>query len=388
MNIVNDNISALSTILPLNAELEISPLARLFHETTTSYKFVFFLSLLDILKRNKFEPGEPILFRDLTVEMLANSWYPHTYFRLSFGRQDQITAKLDALPLEIGEPILKFRDPDKKLLRATIGRHALDHSLMRFVPFRLLRPFFEDELRGMPDHKVDAAIIRLTKRDCGARAPLYSFSDQRDAILPHPLWTEYLRLHFSLIQGWAAWHWLEYMQRCNRAVPAISAKLFPPQERSSLRPQIEYWKLVIQLQDLKCIYTDSALNPDRLSLDHFLPWSFVAHDQLWNLVPTFPEINSSKLDHLPAETYCRRLARLQHQGLVLTSQRMPQSRWERVVEPFLADLKLADRGELLDERKLTAAYESCVKPQLAIAKSLGFTPNWRYQTGAGGGGGS
>jgi len=116
-----------------------------------------------------------------------------------------------------------------------------------------------------------------------------------------------------------------------------------------------------------------------MSLDHFLPWSFVAHHQLWNLVPTLPEVNSSKLDRLPAETYCRRLAQLQHQGLVLTSQRMPESQWERVVEPFLSDLKLADRRDLLDEHKLAEAYELCVKPQLAIAKTLGFTPNWHYQ---------
>lgn len=383
MKIVTDNWSVPPTILPLNAELEVAPLARLFDETTNSYKFVFFLSLLDILKRNQFRAGDPIPFRDLVVEMLANSWYPHTYFRLSFGRQDQITARLDSLRLEIGEPILKFKDPDKKLLRATIAEHPLDHSLMRFVPFRLLRPFFEEELRGIPDYKVNDAIARLASGERGQKAPLYSFSEQHDAILPHPLWTEYLRVHFALIQGWAAWHWLEYMQRCNQAVPAISAKLFPPQERGSLRPQIEYWKLAIQHLDLRCIYTDSVLSADRMSLDHFLPWSFVAHHQLWNLVPTLPEVNSSKLDRLPAETYCRRLAQLQHQGLVLTSQRMPESQWERVVEPFLSDLKLADRRDLLDEQKLAEAYELCVKPQLAIAKTLGFTPNWHYQAGGG-----
>lgn len=35
-----------------------------------------------------------------------------------------------------------------------------------------------------------------------------------------------------------------------------------------------------------------------LSIDHFIPWSFVLHDEMWNLVPTFKNINSSKSDKL------------------------------------------------------------------------------------------
>jgi hypothetical protein len=50
-----------------------------------------------------------------------------------------------------------------------------------------------------------------------------------------------------------------------------------------------------------------------------LPWSFVAHDQLWNLTPTSPEVNSSKSDNLPANTYFDRFVDLQHQGLITSS---------------------------------------------------------------------
>jgi hypothetical protein len=46
-------------------------------------------------------------------EILANAWYPHTYFKLSFGLQDKISDKLDFLNLEISEidifPGLKAR---------------------------------------------------------------------------------------------------------------------------------------------------------------------------------------------------------------------------------------------------------------------------------------
>ena len=256
-------LSAQNTTLPLTSGLDIAALSRLFSNTTTSYKYIFFLSYLDILKRKEFHAVEPISFRELTIEMLANAWYPHTYFKLSFGRQDLIAAKLDSLNLEISEPILKFRDADKKLLRGIIDSQLSDDSLMRYVPFRTLRPFFEEELKGVDDYKIDSTIARLSAKYFTTRKPIYSFINRADAILPHPLWAEYFKLHFAVIRSWAAWQWLGYMQRCNQVVPAISAKLFPPNERDSLKAQTEYWKLVIKNSEAKCIYSGEDLCADR-----------------------------------------------------------------------------------------------------------------------------
>jgi hypothetical protein len=78
--------------------------------------------------------------------MLANAWYPHTYFKLSFGAQDKIAQKLDSLTLEVSEPILRFTDTDKKLLRKTIASQNLNSvisCLRKYVPFRLIIPFLE-----------------------------------------------------------------------------------------------------------------------------------------------------------------------------------------------------------------------------------------------------
>lgn len=373
-----ENLSVQSATLPFNSELDIAALSRLFNNTTNSYKFVFLLSYLDILKRKKFKATEPIGFRELTVEMLANTWYPHTYFKLSFGLQDLITAKLDSLKLDIGEPILKFKDADKKLLRTTISNQVLDDSLMRYVPFRTLRPFFEEELKGTADYKVNSTIAQLTVEHFTERKPLYSFTNRWDAIIPHPLWTEYFKLHFTVIRGWTAWHWLEYMQLCNQAVPAISAKLFPPQERDSLKTQTEYWKLVIKHSEVKCIYSGERLSAGRISLDHFVPWSFVAHDLLWNVIPTLPEVNSAKSNCLPAIIYFDRFVALQHLGLTISREYVGERKWQKYVEPFLADLRVGELNDLLDYDKLKRAYEATLKPQLELAKTLGFQPNWSY----------
>ena len=35
------------------------------------------------------------------------------------------------------------------------------------------------------------------------------------------------------------------------------------------------------------------------NVDHFVPWSFVANDELWNLIPMESSLNSSKSNYLP-----------------------------------------------------------------------------------------
>ena len=34
-------------------------------------------------------------------------------------------------------------------------------------------------------------------------------------------------------------------------------------------------------------------------MDHFIPWSFVMNDELWNLMPMDPSLNGAKSNHLP-----------------------------------------------------------------------------------------
>lgn len=47
------------------------------------------------------------------------------------------------------------------------------------------------------------------------------------------------------------------------------------------------------------IYAQAELTERDVSIDHFIPWSYVAHDELWNLHPTTRAINASKSNKLP-----------------------------------------------------------------------------------------
>ncbi|WP_017301522.1 HNH endonuclease domain-containing protein [Nodosilinea nodulosa] len=375
--------------LPTSEQVNVAALTRIFADTTSSYKYLFFLSLLDILKRRHFEVLSPISFQEMIVEMLANAWFPHTFFKLSFGAQDQIANKLDSLALVIEEPIVRFKDTDKTLLRKAIASQNLKDAVLhlrRYVPFRLIIPFVESELVGVSRGKgnqLDMAMPVIADRCFDICKPLYRFDSIQykdcQGIIVHPAWASYLEQHYTIVRGWAAWEWLGYMQKRNPSTPAISNKLFMPVKRDSLAKQTEYWKLVMQSQELRCIYSGQVIDPNQFSLDHYLPWSFVAHDQLWNLVPTLQKVNSAKSNSIPSNEYFRDFVLLQHKGLTIAHGTLTEGKWAKQVEPYISNLSVSDRNELLNVEKLSEAYQHLLKPLISLASTQGFSFGWQYR---------
>lgn len=376
--------------LPKSDRVDMVALSRLFSEHTTSYKYLFFLSLLDIIKRRQFEVVSSISFQEIIVEMLANAWYPHTYFKLSFGTQDKITQKLDSLALEITEPIPKFTNTDNERLRKTIASQNLKPLVSyfkKYVPFRLISPFLDAELdenkvnRSRGDD-LEKAIPAIAEKYFDLKRPLYKFNgvERKDcnSLLVHPDWATYLEKHYGIIRAWASWKWAVYMQKHNRNTPNIIDKLFMPQERESLSEQTKYWKKIITHKPIRCIYSGSPINSKKISLDHYLPWSFVAHDRLWNLIPTHPNVNSSKSNNLPSNNYFESFVEIQCEGLKTYYTQVSHQKWVKEVESYISDLKVDDPQDLLDINKLRKAYELTINPLISLATIQGFTPNWLY----------
>ena len=71
--------------LPYHNQLEIGKLSAVFGNTTNSYKFYWFLAILDSMKEKE---DRLISLNELALRMVANVWYPLDYYKLSFGKQD------------------------------------------------------------------------------------------------------------------------------------------------------------------------------------------------------------------------------------------------------------------------------------------------------------
>ncbi|MDE2887741.1 MAG: hypothetical protein OXR72_05955 [Gemmatimonadota bacterium] len=364
--------------LPHSDQLDIATLSGLFRHTTNSYKYLFFVSLLSWMKDRRFEVYDGIPLRELEIEMLVTAWYPHVFFKLSFGTQDRIASALRSVPhIDDNRKLLTRSGRDELRRRLADSVDVPDHQLTRYVPHRILRPFFSCETRGMPDQRVNREVANLADELFQVRRPLFRFDHSEECIHLHPGWIAYLKDHQTILDGWALWHWADYMQRRNPGIPAVTRKLLPPERRAPLNSQKKFWKTVFDKSEIRCIYSGKTLNSDYV-LDHFLPWRFVAHDQLWNLVPVDSQVNSSKSDWIPSEIYLDSLAETQRVGLSVARDSLSDEKWRKEVAPYITDLYI-DAEETLDSEKLKSAYHRTLKPLMSIAEQQGFQSGWTYE---------
>ncbi len=360
--------------IPKSKKIDIGKLVRIFESTTNSYKYLFFQALLRKLHSDKFI-NNYIPLRSIAEEMLVIAWYPHRFYRLSFGKQDQVAVILDQLNL----------DPDfsvsEKTLRTTIKKtpSVLD-SLLRYVPFRLLTVFFDGELRGKSDRDKNFLIRELATKGFDSKKPLYRLLDTEELEVHHE-WAEYLLLNYSIVESWVLWKWQNYLQNKNPNVPAISKKLFQPPARVSLLKETAYWKSAFKQKTFYCIYTGQELDVSSISLDHFLPWSFVGHNQLWNLLPVSKSTNSSKGNRIPSlDRYLDELIEMQLNGLTESRKELTEKVWRGRTESFISDLRISDYDGLFNKNILKERYEVTMRSLVQLAKNTGFSCDWRFSS--------
>ena len=231
---------------------------------------------------------------DIVSRMVANAWYPIHYFRLSFGKSDSLSVIINELHRLTQIPIDASTDEIASGLKENIGNPQVKQHLRKLtnnVPYRFLSPWIETR-----DDKEMVLRSQQLENTC-----LYSLhkEDGEFYIAINPVWDFYLHQHYQILMDFTYWNLTLFLQARNPNVPAISSKLIRPENRNSLSKQHRYWDMAIAIGGpLRCIYTGKLLHEKAYDLDYFIPWSFVSHDLIWNLIPSDGSINSSKGNRL------------------------------------------------------------------------------------------
>lgn len=275
-----------------------------YQNMATSYK-AFWLKgiVLDIIERQ----SQHLTFEQIIHRMIVEAWYPIVQFRLHFGVQDQLGTLVDYIETtyHLGaethkNKLLSFLSEDERL-RADKTYNKLVHNFTQMVPYRLLTPFFEDTVKGLKDQKKNRAIAKHSLESTEA---FYRLDDKAQTLTVSSDWLAYILKNQAVILGWLKYKLATYIQRKNPSVPNILFKLDAPKLRELNQAKI-YWSTAIRELALGDLYTGYAFSQPhtaargQVSIDHFIPWSFVLHDELWNLLPTFKHINSAKSNKLP-----------------------------------------------------------------------------------------
>ena len=113
-----------------------------------------------------------------------------------------------------------------------------------------------------------------------------------------------------------------------------------------------------------------------MSIDHFVPWSYVAHDELWNLSPTTRSINSSKSNKLPKwNLYFEKLFRLEYQAYCLVWKNYDLlGLYNKCLDEHCNsdDVRRRLYRKGIAEEEYKANLESIILPVYTAAANMGF----------------
>ena len=341
-------------------------------KVVASYKMYWFLSILDEVVLGK----RRITFKTLICKMICKAWYPISKFKLSFGYCDNLGKVVEYISTTFPETLsLKEEELFKFLYESedkTLNKMIID--LTYNVPYRFLSPFFRKETHGKKSG-VEKIIQELSTTDERCVYSIWGEAKKDKFIIVKQEWCRYLKYNFKILQGWTYYKLVCFLQKRNPNVPAIAMKLEAPAKRN-LSSATKIWKAVIEKRGINDIYTGLDFSEDNfkehgvLSIDHFIPWSFVLHDQMWNLVPTFKNINSSKSDKLvPYGAYIDKFAKVQFNGFCY----VVENKKVNEVEEYREALKVYKVEELVErEGEFVKRLEEVVEPVYNIAVNQGF----------------
>ncbi|WP_175639280.1 HNH endonuclease [Metabacillus schmidteae] len=136
------------------------------------------------------------------------------------------------------------------------------------------------------------------------RGSFYAFDHKKEVLKLNPSVHAFMLNYQRLIVNLTNYHMAAMIEQLNE-VPSINyllGKVESIAKRSTLKP---FEKILLTYFQAECFYCGKKLSDSKREthVDHFIPWSFVQSDHIWNLVLACHTCNSSKSDKLPTRSY-------------------------------------------------------------------------------------
>lgn len=370
--------------LPYSNELNIGYLSRLFDNTSNCYKFFWFQAILGKLDSTH----NHFTYDELINEMIADAWYMVTEYHLRLGpigTTDNLEEVVKYIYEQYGFMSSEKREKILQFLQTTEDKRILKHKsdLTLNVPYRLQVPFYDEiTISQTMWNRSKTALTDAINKQHRLMYYFVSMDKLQSTIEVDASWAEYLIKHREILKCWTQLRLIQYLQNKNPSVPGIADKIEPPAARDINRVRI-YWNLIIQVNpSIKDIYGEISLAGESISVDHFVPWQYVAHDELWNLHPTTKSINSSKSNSLPAwDLYFESLGDIEFEAYDLKSHNaLIEQEFNKIAPYHLNNQEIRKQlyADGLDRGEFKLRLEKVVKPIYESAQLQGFK-EWVYE---------
>lgn len=346
-------------VFPKDSSLPTQLLASCFDSTSATYKYYWFLSILDSLSKDKLVIQKIELFS----RMVSIPWYTVNYFQVSFGKQDVIHREieniksLEKISIDENKEVIVSKLMKSENLETQRALYHFDNQ----VPHWFLSPWF-----GTNKSKKDIySGSKNFDNEC-----LYAL--YQDRIELNANWLVYLIKNIRFLKDFCFWNLAVFLQKRNPGIPEIPSKLVKPAIRNSLSNQRNnFWNLVFdELGEMECIYTGEKLNKSKYAVEHFIPYSYVCHDLIWNLIPADPQFNSHKSNKLPRlDDYFDRFYKIQKQAVEIVLSKKPSSKYLLDYLYLFKNLdEIKDLSNVFEEQR----FKDVFHPLIIMAHNSGF----------------
>lgn len=293
--------------------LDTDQFARMFNNKAQSYKFYWFDAILNLMREKECD----LTFDEIIDEMICEAWHTVTHYHLRLGPTVNGNAEnfLEHAIKTLNSSVRNLsQNPSKEELKAAIKlcekELKRDKSrLTDYVPYKILYPFFDKEgmEEGLSYLKNDkrSHLISYMARVSDDNNLLYTIIDGiglQKKIRLNPYWRKFLLKNYNIIRSWVQYNKAQFLQDRNPGVPGIIYKICPENEELRKLERVRaLWKTTVEVtgQPIREIYTGKEIPPETLSIDHFVPRSYISNDELWNLTPMRKALNSRKNNRLP-----------------------------------------------------------------------------------------
>lgn len=290
--------------------LDIEGFSKMMNSPSYCYKFYWLEAIVQLISANKTEAT----YDEIINKMISNAWYPVLEFHIHLSGiygEGIIKDNLEKAVLRLqGISNLANNASDveiiNKLHEASDDKELSDYKkeLTKNVPYKSLSGFAN---RGTERIDLDSSAGRMMA--------YYNRLSQTEILLPYTFnddkglnrvitfshsWIQMIQDNTVSILGWIQLEKVKWLQNNNPEVPGLVYKLAPADEKMrKLSNARRLWDAVLEIAPIMDVFKEEPINAEKYDLDHFIPWSFVMNDELWNLMPMDSSWNSKKSNKLP-----------------------------------------------------------------------------------------
>ena len=288
--------------------LDIRSFMLMLKDPSYCYKFYWLEAIVNLISEGVMETT----FNDIIDEMICNAWYSVREFHIhlsGLGPNGEVRDGLERAVMKLTELSDLSSSASKVEIKNAIRRYNMQlkqakEQLTNMVPYRAMAGFFASAgLDSVPWDSVVRMKETISSFSYEVTALPYTLggsSKLGKEVRFHPDWVRMIQDYTVSILGWIQYEKVKWLQNNNPEVPGLVYKLLPMDERMRKLGKVRnLWEGILEIRPVSDVFTGKPVTAGQYDIDHFIPWSFVMNDELWNLMPMDSSLNSAKSNRLP-----------------------------------------------------------------------------------------